>query len=145
MFGGHFDQLLVQFLRLVHLVGGNLQLLAVAVVVLETVHLHQQYVDEGVELRPLVDGVLYDDGLHARCGPDRLDRGFEIGFLGIELVHHADDGLFQQACIAGLDLAADFPSPTLNAEKRLPQKSSEPGQSMMFSLRSMNSVKRIVE
>ena len=110
VFGGHFDQLLVQFLRLVHLVGGNLQLLAVAVVVLETVHLHQQHVDEGVELRPLVDGVLYDDGLHARCGPDRLDRGFEIGFLGIELVHHADDGLFQQACIAGLDLAADLPA-----------------------------------
>ena len=110
VFGGHFDQLLVQFLRLVYLLGGDLQFLAVAVVVLETVHLHQQHVDEGVEFRPLIDGVLYDDGLHARCGPDRLDRSFEIGFLGIELVHHADDGLFQQACIAGLDLAADLPA-----------------------------------
>ena len=110
VFGGHFDQLLVQFLRLVYLLGGDLQFLAVSVIVLEAVHLHQQHVDEGVEFRPLIDGVLYDDGLHARCGPDRLDRGFEIGFLGVELVHHADDGFFQQACIAGLDFAADLPA-----------------------------------
>ena len=110
MFGGHFDQLLVQFLRLVHLVGGNLQLLAVAVVVLETVHLHQQYVDEGVEFGTLIDRVLHDDGLHARRGADRLDGGLEIGLVGVELVHYADHGFLQQTGVAGLNFAADLPA-----------------------------------
>ena len=110
VFGGHFDQLLVQFLRLVHLVGGNLQLLAVAVVVLETVHLHQQHVDEGVEFGTLIDRVLHDDGLHARRGADRLDGGLEIGLVGVELVHHADHGFLQQTGVAGLNFAADLPA-----------------------------------
>ena len=108
--GGHFYQFFVQLLSLLQLLGGNFQLLAVAVVVLEAVHLHQQHVDEGVEFRALVDGILHDDGLHARCGADRLDGGFEIGLVGVELVDHADDGFLQQARIAGLYLAADLPA-----------------------------------
>ena len=110
MFGGHLDQLLVQLLGLFKLFGRNFQLLAVAVVVLEAVHLHQQYVDEGVELRTLVDGILHDDGFHARRSPDRLDRGLEAGLLGVQLVHHADHGFLQQPGVAGLNLAAHLPA-----------------------------------
>ena len=110
VFGGHLDQLLVQLLSLVQLFGGNFQLLAVAVVVLETVHLHQQYVDEGVEFGTLIDRVLHDDGLHARRGADRLDGGLEIGLVGVELVHYADHGFLQQTGVAGLNFAADLPA-----------------------------------
>ena len=110
VFGGHLDQLLVQLLGLFKLFGRNFQLLAVAVVVLEAVHLHQQYVDEGVELRTLVDGILHDDGFHARRSPDRLDRGLEAGLLGVQLVHHADHGFLQQPGVAGLNLAAHLPA-----------------------------------
>ena len=81
-----------------------------AVVVLEAVHLHQQYIDEGVELRTLVDGILHDDGFHARRGPDRLHGGFEIGLVGIELVDYADYGFFQQTRITGLYFAAYLPA-----------------------------------
>ena len=110
VFGGHFHQFLVQFLGLFQLLGRNFQLLAVAVVVLEAVHLHQQHVDEGVELGTLVDGVLHDDGFHARRSPDRLDRGLETGLLGIQLVHHADHGFLQQPGVAGLNFAAHLPA-----------------------------------
>ena len=110
VFGGHFHQLLVQLLSLFQLLGGDFQLFAVAVVVLEAEHLHQQHVDEGVESGALVDGILHDDGFHARRGPDRLHGGFEIGLVGIELVDYADYGFFQQTRITGLYFAAYLPA-----------------------------------
>ena len=110
MLGGHLDQLLVERLGTLHLVGRDVELLAAAVLVLEAVHLHQPHVDEGVELRTLIHGVLHDDGLHARSGADALDRGLEVGFLGVELVHHPDQGFVEQPRIAGLNLAAHLPA-----------------------------------
>ena len=108
--GGHLDELLVELLGALHLLGGDFELLAVSVVVLEAVHLHHQHVDEGIESRPLVYGVLHQHGLHARGGADRLEGGLEIGLVGIELVDDADDGFLEQAGVAGLDLAADLPA-----------------------------------
>ncbi len=75
--GGRFDQLLVEGLGAFELRSRNLQLLAVAVVVLEAVHLHEQHVDESVESGALIDGILHDDGFHARSGADRVERGLE--------------------------------------------------------------------
>ena len=108
--GGHLDELLVELLGALQLLGGDFELLAVSVVVLEAVHLHQQHVDEGVELRTLVDGILHQHGLHARGGLDRLEGGLEVGLVGVELVDDADDGFLEQAGIAGLYFAADLPA-----------------------------------
>ena len=114
--GGHFDELLVEQLCLFELLGRDFELLAVSVVVLEAVHLHQQHVDEGVELGTLVHGILYDDGFHARGGLDGFVGGFEVGLVGIELVDDADDGLVEDAGVAGLDFAAYLP-PVLGVEE----------------------------
>ena len=108
--GGHLDELLVEHLSLFELLGRDFELLAVSVVVLEAVHLHQQHVDEGVELGTLVHGILYDDGFHARGSLDGFVGGFEVGLVGIELVDDADDGLLEDAGVAGLDFAADLPA-----------------------------------
>ena len=117
--GGHLHQLLVQHLGLLQLPGGNLQLLAVAVVVLESVHLHHQDVDERVEARALIDRILHQDGLHARGGPDRLESRFERGLVGVELVDYADDGFLEQPGVAGLDFAAHLPA-VLGVEEENP-------------------------
>ena len=110
MFGGHLDELLVELHGAFHLLGGDFELFAVPVVVLEAVHLHQQHVDEGVESGTLVDGILHQDGFYAGSGLDRLERGLEVCLVGIELVDDADDGLFEQTGVPGLDFAADLPS-----------------------------------
>lgn len=156
MLGGHLDELLVEHLSLFELLGRDFELLAVSVVVLEAVHLHQQHVDEGVELGTLVHGILYDDGFHARGGLDGFVGGFEVGLVGIELVDDADDGLLEDAGVAGLDFAADLPAVLgieeeyadvahLEGREEAAAEVVRPGQSMMLSLRSMNSVKRMVE
>ena len=113
VFGGRLDQLLVQCLGLVRSPrpGMSSYLRGWPFVVLEAVHLHQQHVDEGVESRaPGLTGYWTTTGFTRDAALIDSMRGFEIGFLGIELVHHADDGLFQQACIAGLDLRCRLPS-----------------------------------
>ena len=108
--GGHLDQLAVQLLRLLQLLGGNLELLAVTVVVLEAVHLHEQHIDEGTELGTLVYGILYDDGLHARSGLDRLIGSLERRLVAIELVDDTNNGLVELAGITSLNLATYLPA-----------------------------------
>ena len=108
--GGHLHQFAVQLRGALHLLGRNIELLARAVLVFEAVEFHHQHVDEGVEARPLVDGVLHDDGFHARCGADALDRPLEVGLLGVELVDDADERFRQFARIARLNLRTDFPA-----------------------------------
>ena len=81
-----------------------------AVGVLEAVHLHHQHVDERVEARSLVHRILHDDGFHARCRLDRLERRLEVGFVVVELVDDADDGFLENPGVARLDFAAYFPA-----------------------------------
>ena len=108
--GGHLHELLVERLGAFQLLGRNLELLAMAVVVLEAVHLHHQHIDERVESGALIDRILHQHGLYARGGLDRIEGGFEVGLVGVELVDHADDGFLEQACVTGLYLAADLPA-----------------------------------
>ncbi len=83
VYRGRFGKLLIQLLGALQLLGGDLQLLARAVVVGEAVHLHHQHVDERVECRALLHGVLHYDGFHGRRGADPLQHGFVIGLVAV--------------------------------------------------------------
>ncbi len=84
--GGRLGKLLIERCGALLLLGRYFQLLARAVIVLEAVHLHHQHVDERVEARTLIHGILHDDGLHGRIGRDALDGSLEVGLVAVELV-----------------------------------------------------------
>ncbi|GFI53460.1 hypothetical protein IMSAGC022_00047 [Alistipes sp.] len=108
--GGRLGKLLIERCGALLLLGRYFQLLARAVIVLEAVHLHHQHVDERVEARTLIHGILHDDGLHGRIGRDALDGSLEVGLVAVELVHHADKRFVEYAGVTRLQLAANLPA-----------------------------------
>ena len=110
VFGGCFDQLLVQSLGLLRFFGRDVELFAGAVLILEAVHFHQQYVDESIESRARIDRILDYDGLHARGRTDGFERSVERCLVRIELIDESDERLVQYTGVTGLDLAAYLPA-----------------------------------
>ena len=105
---GRFGQDAVQFRRAFHLFGRNIELFADARIAFEFIHLHQQDVDKGVEIRAGVYRILHHDGRYLRCGADRIERSLPRSFLAVELVDYRDDRFVVRAGIAGLDFGTHF-------------------------------------
>ena len=83
-------------------------LLAGAVIVLEGVHLHGEYVDESVESGSYGYGELYEDYLAAEGLFQGVDGAFPVGFLSVELVDGHHDGLLIVFSVSSENLSTYF-------------------------------------
>ena len=97
---------MIQLSGPLHLRFGDLQLFTDTRIALEFIHLHQQHVDECIEVRTGIHRILHDHGLHLRGRPQRLERILPRGLFAIELIDHGDDRLLMFAGIAGLNFGS---------------------------------------
>ena len=72
------------------------------------VFLHQQHVDEGVEVRTGVEGVLYGYNLGAVDAFELLQQVVIVAFVAVQLVDQEDDRLAQLFGVAEVVLCAHF-------------------------------------
>ncbi len=114
--GGGLHELLIETGGLVGVLGGDVELFAGAVVVLEFIHLHHQYVDEGVESGPRVDWELHQHRLDVGSGADALDGCLPRCFFVVELVDYADERFAQCVGVTLLNFAAGLET-VLRVEK----------------------------
>ena len=117
-----FQQCLMQFCGPFGMFGRYGQLFARAVVVLEAEHLHEQYVDEGIEAGARVDRILYDNRFHFRESGDALQGSLPVGLLAVELVYHAD-----QRDVVCLRITRLYLAPHFETVLRIEQHQSDIG------------------
>ena len=102
-FGGLLHEFGAEFLSLVGIGGGDVELL-----VLGVVELHRDDVHEAFQAGTRVHGELAEDGLLAELLGDGVAHAFPVGLVVIQLVHGDDHGLAVLVRIAGEDGGADL-------------------------------------
>ena len=114
--GGRLGQDAVQLGGPFHFRLGDFELLAYAGIALETIHFHQQHVDERVEAGPRIDRILHDDRRDLRSRLQRIERSLPRRLFMVELVDDRDDRLLVPPGIARLNFRSDL-EPVLGVEE----------------------------
>ncbi len=96
--GGLLHEFSAEFLGLVGIGGGDVELLVLRVVVL-----HRDHIDKTLEARTRVHRELADDGLLAELLAEGVTDTFPVGLVVVQLVHGDDHGLVVLVRVAGED------------------------------------------
>ena len=98
----------MHLLRLLHFLGGNILDGGFAAIGSPRELLHQDNVDEGVEVCAGLHGVLHGHNLCAVVGREVFENFIVVAVVAVELVHEEDNGLGEFLRIAEVVLRANF-------------------------------------